>query len=801
MVMTSGNSRLKSRAPRFFCNIPNSVTCSIRESGTIIAQVPAAATTGPIQVTVNGVVSNSVAFTVTPLIPSITALSEASGIVGDPITINGIGFGSSGTLAFNGVAASPSLWSDSAVVTQIPVGAQTGPVTVASGGQTSNGFTLTIIGAPTLGSVSPASGDVGTPLTISGTNFGTATYAPAVVFNGVAVKPTTWTSNTIGLTVPKGTTTGPLTIRVGYASSNSITFTVVPAGSQVFSISPANATLGIGQTLNLSLNDDLEHNITGATWSLSDNTLAQLSNSDPPVLTASSAGTVTVTATLNNLSATAQITISPAGVVMSAGTVLCSLPQITNEYTVLKIMQMMPTDGPTPDLVAVESDGQSSIWLRGLSAACEQQWHTRIGSVSGYGDPDAVLSVVPDNSGGLIVLLQNTHSSLARIDGSTGRPTWRYDSAGVFPSAGGGSLQGLTLPSSMAIDQNGYIVAVEDLQTSQRLVKIDGTIGAQVANWGWPSSTYNWIPGNCGPSGSYTLVGDAAQPFGSGPVTVGPDGSYNLEVIWSNTVGWYTYPSDSPGCVDEYVPKVTSTVNMRSMTVSPDGSASMIPLANNCPSDFPNQLLGNVIPDGNGGPLAATSCVDNSFSQKKTQVTDIGNSGTTATMPTSPNGTPSDMVLGDQGAYFTTDGIRVTAVNESSGDQIWSWQPTQGFVEIIAATAGGGVAVRNIQSPCPPAQDPSCTGPENVVRIDSTGNSNPDTWGTSSGSAGYGVLSKAGYYASGVWAGLKSSVYTEIVGVSTVTRGGGLLQLRWELRRTELLWEASLKLLPPRSNI
>jgi hypothetical protein len=39
IVMTSGNSKLKSRALKFFCNVPKRVTWSIRESCTIIAEV------------------------------------------------------------------------------------------------------------------------------------------------------------------------------------------------------------------------------------------------------------------------------------------------------------------------------------------------------------------------------------------------------------------------------------------------------------------------------------------------------------------------------------------------------------------------------------------------------------------------------------------------------------------------------------------------------------------------------------------------------------------------------------------
>ena len=81
-------------------------------------------------------------------------------------------------------------------------------------------------------------------------------------------------------------------------------------------------------------------------------------------------------------------------------------------------------------------------------------------------------------------------------------------------------------------------------------------------------------------------------------------------------------------------------------------------------------------------------------------------------------------------------------MNEASGNQVWSWQPNQGTVQIIAATAGGGVAVLNIVG-----------NQEDVVRLDSSDNATYDTWGTAGGSAGYGVLSNASYFA-GLWYGV-----------------------------------------------
>jgi hypothetical protein len=99
-------------------------------------------------------------------------------------------------------------------------------------------------------------------------------------------------------------------------------------------------------------------------------------------------------------------------------------------------------------------------------------------------------------------------------------------------------------------------------------------------------------------------------------------------------------------------------------------------------------------------------------------------------------------VLGDQGTYFISDGTQVIDVDESSGGQLWDWQPSQGTVQIIAATAGGGVAVKN-----------TVGNQEDVVRIDSTDNPTYDTWGTAGGSAGYGVVSNTTHFANNLWFG------------------------------------------------
>src|SRR5438552_6458038 len=59
----------------------------------IVVPVPEGATTGNVVVTVGGVASNGVSFTVTTPGPSITGLNPTSGLVGASVTITGANFG------------------------------------------------------------------------------------------------------------------------------------------------------------------------------------------------------------------------------------------------------------------------------------------------------------------------------------------------------------------------------------------------------------------------------------------------------------------------------------------------------------------------------------------------------------------------------------------------------------------------------------------------------------------------------------------------------------------------------------
>jgi hypothetical protein len=113
---------------------------------TIVVPVPTGATTGPVVVTVNGVASAGVTFTVL-VPPSISTLNPASAAIGASVTISGSNFGATkgtSTVKFNGTTATPASWSATSIVAPVPSGATTGPVVVTVGTLVSNGAAFTV---------------------------------------------------------------------------------------------------------------------------------------------------------------------------------------------------------------------------------------------------------------------------------------------------------------------------------------------------------------------------------------------------------------------------------------------------------------------------------------------------------------------------------------------------------------------------------------------------------------------------------------------------------------------------------
>lgn len=126
---------------------------------TIVGRVPSGAATGPMLVTVGGLVSNGFTFVVDTS-PSISSLSPSWGPVSTSVTITGINFGTTqgtSTVRFNGVVASVTTWSANSIVVVVPSGAVTGPLVVTVAGADSNGVVFSI------SSTAPSPDPIGVP--------------------------------------------------------------------------------------------------------------------------------------------------------------------------------------------------------------------------------------------------------------------------------------------------------------------------------------------------------------------------------------------------------------------------------------------------------------------------------------------------------------------------------------------------------------------------------------------------------------------------------------------------------------
>ncbi|MCC6998274.1 MAG: IPT/TIG domain-containing protein [Deltaproteobacteria bacterium] len=192
------------------------------------ATVPPGAVSAAIQVTTpGGSTTSSTAFQVGP---SITSFTPSTGGPGTAVTINGTNFNGVTAVRFGGTPATAfAMVSGTVVSANVPVGAQSGPISVvASGGTATSAASFTVPGAPTITSFTPTSGPVGTQVTVTGTGFSGAT---TVRFGTIDASIFSVVSNTaITANVPAQTFGGPISV-VGpggtAVSSGSFTVTTV----------------------------------------------------------------------------------------------------------------------------------------------------------------------------------------------------------------------------------------------------------------------------------------------------------------------------------------------------------------------------------------------------------------------------------------------------------------------------------------------------------------------------------------------------------------------------------------------
>ncbi|MBH8557764.1 T9SS type A sorting domain-containing protein [Hymenobacter negativus] len=195
---------------------------------------------------------------------------------------------------------------------------------------------------PVITNIAPASGQTGTPVTITGTNF---TGVKAVTLNGAAITGyTVVNASTITFNVPTGATSGTITVTTPLGTATSPgTFTVLPdnPAPTISSLSPSSVTAGAAaQTLTVNGTNFIASSVVNfnntartTTYVSATQLTIQLTAGDQ-----ATAGSYNVTVTNptpgGGTSAAATFTVSPAALpnlVVSTGTATAPTP-ITGNY-------------------------------------------------------------------------------------------------------------------------------------------------------------------------------------------------------------------------------------------------------------------------------------------------------------------------------------------------------------------------------------------------------------------------------------------------------------------------------------
>jgi RHS repeat-associated protein len=221
--------------------------------------VPTDAASGTISVqTEGGTAISPVPFTYIPR-PIITGFSPSRGAVASVVTISGAALkptASNPTVTFAGpnetrLQASLQSATDTEIKAIVPAGAASGRIRVQTEGgaaDSATSFTV-IVASPVITGFTPSSGQVGSTVTLNGTNLRAETGATVVTFAGSGTSRlqallTSVTPTSVQAVVPNGAMTGTITLTNAQGSATSATpFTVDPGQNDYQLIAaPASAT-------------------------------------------------------------------------------------------------------------------------------------------------------------------------------------------------------------------------------------------------------------------------------------------------------------------------------------------------------------------------------------------------------------------------------------------------------------------------------------------------------------------------------------------------------------------------------
>ena len=191
----------------------------------IHTSVPGGASSGAVEVTVNGESATGPAFTVKEKAPGIRAVEPDSARTGDAVTIKGMNFSSTpaeNVLSFNGVEAIVDQATDTTLSATVPGGDVTGAIQVTTHSQTATGPIFTLLPpAPVINSLSPDTVAVGEWLSILGEELGSSSFPPVVHIGDMQVEVKDTSKTELRLLVPDGAADGTVHVTVAGLTADS----------------------------------------------------------------------------------------------------------------------------------------------------------------------------------------------------------------------------------------------------------------------------------------------------------------------------------------------------------------------------------------------------------------------------------------------------------------------------------------------------------------------------------------------------------------------------------------------------
>ena len=381
----------------------------------------------------------------------------------------------------------------------VPSGASTGNLVVTVGGLASTGELFTAGTPPSITTLWPTSGPVGTAVTITGSNFGATQGASTVTFGGITAGAAAyWSATSITVTVPSGAPTGSVVVTVNGMAGNSTPYTVTnPPNITGVTGSPAKP----GDTVTISGTGFAQTQGIGQVW-LGNTYGTVVSWTDTQVI---------ATVALNSRTGSAQV--------LQSGVWSNSLPFTVDTVT---ITEVLPSSGFPGDVVTLNG--------------------------SGFGNTQGAGSVQLGSSNGVVVSWSDTQI-VARVAASAVSGIARVQQGGISSNAKtftvlGGSGTAVTLAPNLVN------MVVGDTRTLQAL---DST-GRAVTGLAWTTSDATVVSvSSADPqvltalaAGHVTITAGSA----SADVTVWADALPQGTVLWSN-------PGNGSG-VTKIVPAVPS---------------------------------------------------------------------------------------------------------------------------------------------------------------------------------------------------------------------------------------------------